>query len=357
MHFSCLSRAAVVAVALAGALPLGAAAQEAGTDAATRCVEIAGPPDAGVPVSRAALDAYFAALEQARPDCAAAVEADPSAAAARFNLAVLAERRGAHDEALEHYRAAADAGLAAARTKLGDYANFGIGPVEEDHARAVAQYRAAAEAGDAPGLTTLAFMYRYGRGVPRDTARMVDLMGQAAEAGYHFAQYRLGQTYHRGDGIPGGENVELGVPDGARAVRLYRAAAEQGNVFAALELAGLYADDRFDVPADAALQAEWTRRAAEGGTPEALNALGFLHEIGRGVARDAGRAAELYVEALEAGLDFGDLRGRFEGRAPGWDDATARAFQTILQERGLYDGPIDGIVGRGTAAGARELGG
>ena len=49
------------------------------------------------------------------------------------------------------------------------------------------------------------------------------------------------------------------------------------------------------------------------------------------------------------------LRGEVGGRVPPWDDATARAFQVILQERGLYRGAIDGIIGPGSRAGAAAL--
>jgi hypothetical protein len=56
---------------------------------------------------------------------------------------------------------------------------------------------------------------------------------------------------------------------------------------------------------------------------------------------------------MESGkVEFGDLRNG----APGtWDRDTALEFQTILKERGLYDGALDAIIGGGTAAAARKL--
>jgi len=251
--------------------PVSPASAEAEGPAA-RCLAIAGLPDAGAPPGAGAQAAYLAALAEARPHCAeAAAQGDGPAL---YHLAMVLARDGAHAQAVEALQRAAEAGVAAALTRLGDYANFGTGPVAEDHAQAVAYYRAAAELGDLAAVTSLGFMHRYGRGVQRDAARMVALMQEAAEGGYHFAQYRLAQVYRRGDGIPGGADAALGIPDGGEAARLYRMAALQGNGFAALELAELYADDRFGVAANDAEQARWLTMAAEAGQAQALAMLG-----------------------------------------------------------------------------------
>ena len=87
-----------------------------------------------------------------------------------------------------------------------------------------------------------------------------------------------------------------------------------------------------------------------------MAALGFLYERGRGVEADPDRAAALYVQALETGeVDVDDLRGRIGGYEPPWDRATAIAFQVILQDRGLYLGAIDGIIGPMSRAAAAAL--
>ncbi len=339
---------AALAVALAGP----ALAQS--DDAAGRCAAIAGPPDAGAPVSREAVTEYFNRLDEARAACEAAATGTEPDPLALFHLGVLAQRDGDHDMAAARFRVAADGGLAAALTKLGDYHNFGVGPMVEDHARAVEAYRSAAEAGDLPAKATLGIMYLLGRGVPQDAGRMVELLTEAADGGYHFAQFRLAQVLLDPASVPEGLAAELDLPDPVRAAGLLEQAAAQGNANAGPLLAELYADETlFDDPVR---QAEWTRRAAEAGYPQAINALGFLYERGKGVDYDPARAAALYVQAIESGdVDVNAIRGKVDGRVPRWDRDTALAFQTILKERGLYRGALDALVGTGTLNAARKL--
>ncbi len=333
------------------------AQEPAAASASARCAELAGPPDSGVPVSPAALEASLAALRLARPFCEQAIAEGTASAENHFQLAVLLQNEGKHEAALEHFRKAADMGLAAAHAKLGDYSLFGIGPVKPDVDEAVAAYRLAADKGDLAATTTLAFLYRLGRGVPRDPAQMMRLMTQAADGGYQFAQYRLAQTYLTGDGIAGGADQALGVPNPELGAKYLEMAALQGNSKAILELAQLYADDSGGVPADLEAHARWIEKAAETGDPAAIGALGLLHEKGRGVEQNPQRAAELYVQALETGkVSLADLRRGAAARAPAWDRATAMAFQLILQERGLYEGAIDGVIGPMSARAAAALG-
>ncbi|HHL21722.1 MAG TPA: hypothetical protein ENJ52_09365 [Aliiroseovarius sp.] len=321
------------------------------------CTALAGPPDSGVPVSPAALEATLAALKAARPFCERAVADGSADAAAYFQLAVLLQAEGDHRKALEYFGKAAQMGLAAAHSKLGDYFLFGIGPVKADLDKAVAHYQQAEAGGDLAAMTTMAFLYRLGRGVPRDPVQMIERMRKAADGGYQFAQYRLAQIYLTGDGIPGGSDAALGIPNPELGVKYLEMAARAGNSKAILELAQLYADDGNGVAADPEAYVLWTEKAADTGDAAAIAALGYLYETGTGVAPDPARAAALYVEALESGkISFAALRRGQGGRAARWDKDTARAFQTILRERGLYDGAIDGIVGPITAAAAARLG-
>ncbi len=334
------------------------AADFAGRPPLEGCTALAGPPDSGVPVSPAALEASLNALKLARPFCERAVADGSADAAAYFQLAVLLQAEGAHQQALEYFTRAAEMGLAAAHSKLGDYFLFGIGPIKPDLDRAVAHYQQAEAGGDLAATTTMAFLYRLGRGVPRDPARMLELMQRAADGGYQFAQYRLAQTYLSGDGIPGGADAALGVPDPKRGAKYLEMAARQGNSKAILELAQLYATDDGGVARNLQAHAFWTRKAAETGDPAAIAALGLLYETGTGVERDPARAAALYIEALESGkVSFANLRSSGGRQAPPWDKDTARAFQLILQERGLYDGAIDGVVGPITRAAAGRVAG
>jgi uncharacterized protein len=340
-----------LAVALA---PISATSQTG--DALAQCLTLAGTPDAGVPVTPEAQEAILAAARAAMPFCAEAVAAGSQDAGALFHLGVGLQLAGEHTAAIAQFEAASAAGLGAADTKLGDYSLFGIGPVRTDPDAAVEHYRRGIERGDLAAMTTLGFLYRLGRGVPRDSGEMIRLMTEAAEGGYHFAQLRLGQTYLTGDGIPGGADADLNIPDTETAARYFSMAAEQGSIVAVLELAKIYSETDGPGTGDPALQLRWTQRAADAGLAEAVGALGFLYERGRGVDPDPEQAAALYVRALETGeVDLGDLRGEVGGFVPPWDRATAMAFQVILQERGLYRGAIDGIIGPMSRAGAAAL--
>lgn len=336
--------------------PLALSAQTTPETAAALCVELAGQPDAGVPVSPEAQEAAQAALALATPHCEEALSGGSEDPVVLFYIGVIRQAEGEHDAAVAAFEASAAGGLAAANTKLGDYHLFGIGPLRRDAEEAADYFEAAAEAGDAPAQMTLGLMHRLGAGVPRDLGRMVELMRAAADGGYHFAQYRIGQTFLTGEGIPGGEDASLGIPDRELAARYLSMAAEQGNIEAVLELARYYGELDGAGEGDPEQQFIWTERAAEAGLPDAVAALGFLYERGRGVEASAEQAATLYVQALETGdVDFDDLRGRVGGYTPQWDRETAIAFQLILQERGLYLGAIDGIIGPMSRAAAAAL--
>ncbi len=337
-------------------LPATAFGQVTASAALDTCIELAGQPNSGVPANPGLLETSLENLSQAQPFCQTAIDGGANNSAAFFHLGVAAQHAGNHEDAQAHFLAAAELGLAAAQTKLGDYYLFGIGPVKADADQAVAHYNSATEQGDLGAMTTLAFMYRLGRGVSRDTSEMVRLMQAAADGGYHFAQYRLAQTYLTGDGIPGGADASLGIPDTTKALTLLQDAAAQGNTRATLDLAQLYGDNGSGIPQDLAAHAVWVEKAAETGMPMALNALGFLYEKGRGVEADPERAAALYVQALESGqVKFNDLRGRIDGRVTPWERPTAIAFQIILKDRDLYRGAIDGQIGPLSTAAAKAL--
>ncbi|MEZ5767060.1 MAG: tetratricopeptide repeat protein [Paracoccaceae bacterium] len=147
----------------------------------------------------------------------------------------------------------------------------------------------------------LALMYGEGSSVPQNSARMIELLTEAANDGYHFAQYRLAKAYLDGEGVPGRADPALGIPDPAQAVTWFTRAADAGNLDAALELAGLYADPNSGLHENPAEQLRLTQMAVDAGLPSAIAALGVLYETGRGVERQPARAAALYIEALETG--------------------------------------------------------
>jgi TPR repeat protein len=336
-------------------LPVATPAFSAGAEAAAAlCRDKAGPATAEVPVSEQALNDYFRALREARAACERAMIGPNPDPEAMFQVAVMMQRDAEHDLALEVFELAAEAGVAAAHTKVGDYYNFGTGGVPEDLDRAMVAYRAAMDAGDLPAMATMGMMSGLGRGTSRDFRQMITLLEQAADEGYHFAQLRVASIYLNPNSIPRSLASELGLPDVIRSVEMLERASAQGNADAARALQQVYSED--GPVSDPAQRAALIRRSAEGGDAQAINALGFLFERGQGVEYDPEQAATLYVQAIETGdVTVAQIRGRVDGRVVAWDDATAIAFQRILQERGLYTGALDGKVGPGTLGAARGL--
>lgn len=320
---------------------------------AARCLATAGTPDAGVP--RGAEDAARrkAAIIASAADCEAAGQAVDASAEVLFHAGEVARAKGQAGPSFALFERAAEKGLAAAQTRLGDFYTFGVAPGGKDPEAAAGHYSRAAEAGDLAGMTTLALMYRVGQGVAQDTGRMLALMTEAAEGGYHFAAYGLAQVYLTGDGIPGNADPERGIPDAARAAHYFEMAAKAGRIEAALEAAALYRNPAYGLAENPEAELRLTRMASRAGLPKAIAAMGVLYETGRGVAGNPEIAAGLYVRALESGaVSMEALR---DGANRRWDPQTAMAFQTILKDRGLYRGYIDGDVGGGTIAAARKL--
>jgi hypothetical protein len=156
--------------------------------------------------------------------------------------------------------------------------------------------------------------------------------------------------------VPDDAAESLGVPNARAAVPLLAAAARAGNDEAALDLADLYATGAPGLPANPASRYRWVGFLADRGDAPAIALRAFLTERGIGTARDPERAAAGYVRALETGqVDPATMRGTVNGAVPPWDPETALAFQRILQERGLYQGALDGRVGPMTLGAARQL--
>ena len=321
--------------------------------AAAECLAIAGPADAGVPAAAVDVASQKATLARAAPFCNEAATAEDADPEVLFHAATIARAEGDAQAMFDLLTRAAEGGLGAAETRLGDAFLFAVAPGGQDIAKAVEHYRAAADLGDAAGTTTLALLYQVEQGVPRDTGRMLELMTRAADQGYHFAQYRLAQIYHKGEGIPGRADAALGVPDMGKALAYYAKAADAGNLDAALALSALYSDPNSGLSDDPEEQVRLTRIVSRTGYAPAIARMGVFYETGRGVDYNPAIAAGLYAKAMESGdIAFEQLR---IGAPAGWDNATAMEFQKILIARGLYNGPLDAIIGPGTAAGARGL--
>jgi Sel1 repeat len=85
--------------------------------------------------------------------------------------------------------------------------------------RALPLFRKAAEAANGEAAFHLGFMYKNGRGVPKDDAQAVSWFRRSANAGYAAGMYSLGLMYNHGRGVP---------KDDAQADSWYRKAIDRG---------------------------------------------------------------------------------------------------------------------------------
>lgn len=131
----------------------------------------------------------------------------------------------------------------------------------------------------------------YDDGVEDDPDRSLQLLKQAADAGYTPASVDLAGRYETGEGVD---------PDIDAAVRLYRAAADSGNGRAIYKIGALtQAGDGIDQ--DYARAMELFQQAAEAGEPLGYNGIGQLYQNGQGVGQDYGKAAAAYQQGADQG--------------------------------------------------------
>ena len=180
----------------------------------------------------------------------------------------------------------------------------------KDYAKALALFRKAAADGDAVAQFKLGGMVARGEGIKADVAEAVGLLTQSAKQGYAPAQNSLGVRYEKGVGVE---------RDLVRAATLYQQASEQRYGLAQGNLADCYAQG-LGVTRDMVLAHVWSNLATVNGevraarkrlamerafTPsqrsEADTSLGIMFSRGRGVEKDAMRAAALFQKAAERG--------------------------------------------------------
>jgi len=130
--------------------------------------------------------AAMAVLFSASMTAVAGPEEDLQAGIDAFN-------QGDVNAAMVLYRAAADAGLAEAQTRLAYILDY-----SEDDDGAVTWYRAAAQQGDADGQLGLGEMYAKGEGVDRDLAKAFEFIELAAANGHQSAIRILIRAYEDG---------------------------------------------------------------------------------------------------------------------------------------------------------------
>lgn len=137
----------------------------------------------------------------------------------------------------------------------------------------------AAEQGLAEARTILGILYYEGQGVRQNREEGLRLLREAAEQGEVYAQINLG--------------LILPVSETSEGFKWLRLSAERGFADAQYELGELYREGRY-IPQDYPEAARWYRLAAEQGYRDAQQSLGHAYLEGQGVPKDEEEAARWF---------------------------------------------------------------
>jgi TPR repeat protein len=165
----------------------------------------------------------------------------------------------------------------------------------------------AADAGSSEGNHRLALVYAQGlAGTPRSDARAVELFEKAAAAGHLRAQLNLGILYMRGLGV---------APDLVQARAWLEKAAAGGDPLALYALGRAMSESSSQTGPDPVRAADLYRRAAEKGHALAGLRYGLALSEGVGMKRDLVAAQRWLLQARdngvpEAALALGDMAAR-----------------------------------------------
>ena len=195
-------------------------------------------------------------------------------------------------KAVEWYRKAANQNFAKAEVNLGDMYFSGRGGLLQSYLDALSWYLKAAQQ-DAPDAQyRLGFMYEKGIGTLRDTAKAVQLYRSAAEHGYPEAQNLMGTLCATGtDGV---------TQDDKQALDWFQKAASQGLAKAEKNLGDMYFFGH-GIDKDYAQALTWYTKAADQKFADAQFRLGFMYEKGLGVDQNNQLAIDQYTKAVRNG--------------------------------------------------------
>ena len=194
---------------------------------------------------------------------------------------------------------------------------------DRDVPAAIASFRSAGELGSTSALFKVAAILRNGDGVPVDAAGARDALSDAIAAGDGArGWFELGSLYANGPPE---------VRDPANAAAAYERAAELGNPWAMIELAGMLGNGdgvAADIP-----RAETLLREAErmGGDP-APSALVLLGDIFRGPGKNPGKAIAAYRAAVDLGSSAAMLKLAAMLRAGEGGPADFAAAHALLRQ-------------------------
>ena len=201
-------------------------------------------------------------------------------------------------KAVQWYRRAAALGDTPALYKMGMILLKGLLGQQKNFGEAINMLKRAADRADKDNphaLHELALIYETNTGNERiiqDETYSLQLFHQAADLGYKFSQFRLGQAYEYG---------LLGCQIDARtSIAWYTRAAAQEEHQSELALSGWYLTGTQGILEQSDTEAYlWARKAAcaEPPLPKALFAMGYFTEVGIGCPRSLDEAKRWYGRA------------------------------------------------------------
>ncbi len=161
------------------------------------------------------------------------------------------------------------------------------GSATRSSANALEYFHRSAELGYAPAQDVLGYFYETGITTPAEPGQAADWYKKAAQQDDSLAQWRLGQLIYAGAFPPRDLN---------EASSWLLKSAAHGNAFSEC-LLGMIELERNDY----AKAAEWFRKSAEQGLPQAQQQLGLLLQRGQGVREDKFEAYVWLLASSDAG--------------------------------------------------------
>lgn len=199
-----------------------------------------------------------------------------------------------------------------------------------------------AEQGDTRSMVGLAYMRLNSSDTRYDPVKAFNLLTRAAEAGSPEAQFELAQLYEIGLGVE---------QDVARALELYRTAADADFADAINDLGFLYFQGGLGILPDREQGLRFFERAADLRHPQAMYNYAALIDDGLVDNKGPRDAARYLYSSLRAGSS--DVFELLRDRPTMFKLETRKELQRQLTEFGFYTGGIDGDFGQGTQRGLK----
>jgi serine/threonine protein kinase len=196
-------------------------------------------------------------------------------------------------DALKWFSAAGNLGQTEAMVIAGQMMASGLGVEAPDLLGAASWFSKAAEKGDSAGMYTLAECHLFGKGVPKDPKRALELLTAASALNDPRAMNLLGDLYRKG--VPG-----IMKPNFDESVRLFSQAKELGFLDAQGNLGVLYIYGQ-GIPKDEMKAVALFRDGAEKGNPLCMYFYAMCFDGGVGIEKDPESARSWYVRAAQGG--------------------------------------------------------